>query len=35
MGIKDCLKVLEAVAAEGMAAIGAKLPFIRKRDLGE
>jgi len=27
MGIKDCLKVLEAVAAEGMAAIGAKRAF--------
>jgi hypothetical protein len=30
MGIKDCLKVLEAVAAGGMAAIGAKRPFVRK-----
>src|SRR5450759_3753607 len=29
IGIKDCLKVLEAVAAEGMAAIGAKRTLIR------
>src|SRR5450759_1037007 len=28
MGIKDCLKVLEAVAAEGMAAFGAKRSLI-------
>ena len=27
MGIKDYLKVLETVAAEGMAAFGVKRPF--------
>jgi hypothetical protein len=33
MGIKDYLKVLEAVAAEGMAASGAKRTFIRDQNI--